>query len=58
MPTIARKGCNEVGNLKSRDHGANSLPNEVDKKAGTIYKRGARSTRVFLWRREKNIWKK
>ena len=32
MPTIARKGCDEVGNLKSRDHGAHSLPNEVDKK--------------------------
>ena len=56
MPTITREGCDEVGNLKSRDPGAHSLTNEVDKKEGTISKRGVRSPRVFLWRREKNIW--
>ena len=33
MPTIARKGCDEVDNLKSRDHDKKMFPNKVDKKS-------------------------
>ncbi len=42
MPTITRKGCAEVGALKSGDPGTHSLTNEVGKKAGTI-------SNIFPW---------